>query len=295
MLKALQLTRLMMLPLRGPLSRTPAAEGMPFEDVTFAATDGVPLRGWFVPAAAAAGAGTERARRPTVVIVHGWLWNRLGNVAGRVPFRDRDVDLMVPAKALHAHGFNVLMMDVSNHGESGRRFPTTYGPWESRDLVGAVNWLRARPDVDGDRLGILGLSMGGATALYAAPECQPIKAILAIQPATVSVFNRNFVRTELGGMPGAEWGVEMLHKLLRAPLPSRHDPSVPARRLRDTVVQYVQGTGDPWGTMEDVEKMQAATPNALPLVKYPSTGRYEGYRFISERVDDVVGFFERYL
>jgi hypothetical protein len=30
-------------------------------------------------------------------------------------------------------------------------------------------------------------------------------------------------------------------------------------------------------------------------VRFPSAGRYEGYRYISERVDDVVGFFRENL
>ena len=60
-------------------------------------------------------------------------------------------------------------------------------------------------------------------------------------------------------------------------------------------MQYVQGTGDPWGTMEDVEAMAAATPNALPVVRFPSAGRYEGYRYVNEAVDDVAAFFREHL
>jgi hypothetical protein len=70
---------------------------------------------------------------------------------------------------------------------------------------------------------------------------------------------------------------------------------VPARELGDTVVQYVQGTGDPWGRMDVVEEFAAVTPNALPLVRFESAGRYEGYRYISERSDDVVAFFRDHL
>ena len=74
----------------------------------------------------------------------------------------------------------------------------TYGPSEASDLVGAVNYLRTRAEVDGERIGMIGTSMGGNISLYAAPDCQPIKAILAIQPTRLPVFNANFARTELG-------------------------------------------------------------------------------------------------
>ena len=70
--------------------RTPQDVGLAYSDVEFAAADGVRLRGWFLPAGSDAG--------PAVVVVHGWLWNRLGNVAGCVPFTDRDVDFLPAAR-----------------------------------------------------------------------------------------------------------------------------------------------------------------------------------------------------
>ena len=33
----------------------------------------------------------------------------------------------------------------------------------------------------------------------------------------------------------------------------------------------------------------------IAIVRFESAGRYEGYRYISERVDDVVGFFRDQL
>lgn len=292
MLRQMIMTRLMLKAARNPLLRTPADVGLEFEDVSFKASDGVDIRGWFIPGR---GAG-KQVRGPVVVFVHGWLWNRLGNVSGKVPFVDRDVDFLPATRALHDAGYHVLLMDVSNHGESGARLPVTYGPWEARDFIGAVNYVRNRSDVDGDRIGAVGCSMGGNTVLYGTPECQPVKAILAIQPAVLPNFNRNFARQELGPLgPAMVKSTDLLYLMMGAPLPSNHNPAIPAKRLGKTIVQYVQGTGDPWGTMADVEAMAAATPNALPVVRYPSAGRYEGYRYINEAVDDVTAFFTAHL
>jgi len=103
---------------------------------------------------------------PTIVFVHGWMWNRLGNVAGKVPIDDRDVDFLPVTRSLHDAGFHVLLFDLRGHGESGRsRHLLTFGPIEARDFVGAVNYLRSRADVDGQRIGALGISMGGYGAL----------------------------------------------------------------------------------------------------------------------------------
>jgi hypothetical protein len=290
--KPMVLTKLMLVARRTPLGgRTPRDAGLEYEDVAFAATDGVGLKGWFIPKAGDGGPG------PVVAFVHGWCWNRLGNVEGQVPFEDHSVDFLPATKALHDAGFHVLLFDIRRHGESeAGKGPLTYGPREARDFIGAVKYLRSRPDVDGERIGVVGTSMGGNIAIYGTPECQPIKAILAVQPTRLTVFNTNFARTELGPLgPTMIKPVELLYRLMRAPLPSEHDPGIPARQLDGTVVQYVQGTGDPWGTMEIIEGFSAVTPKSLGVVKFPSAGRYQGYRYVSERVDDVVGFFREHV
>jgi pimeloyl-ACP methyl ester carboxylesterase len=289
--RPVELIKLMVVGQRQPITRNPADVGLAYEDVSFTATDGVRIEGWFLPGPA----GAERG--PAVVFVHGWLWNRTGNVAGLVPFTDRDVDFLPTIRAVHDAGMHVLTFDLSNHGRSGRRFPMTFGAWEGRDLLGAMSYLRNRPDVDPVRIGVLGTSMGGNTALEAAPYCQPLPAMMLIQPNRAGTFISRFGKDHLGKTFGSAVlpPTDLAYAALRAPLPSKADPSVAARQLTNTTCFYVQGTGDPWGTMSDVEAMVAATPRVLPLVKYPSTGRYEGYRYITEYADQVAEFFAEHL
>src|SRR4051812_35587753 len=124
----MELTKLMVKAARNPAQRTPASVGLTkFEEVSFKASDGVDLRGWFIPGKDVTGRG------PVVIWIHGWMWNRIGNVAGKVPFVDRDVDFLPTTRALHDAGYHVLMFDLSNHGDSGSRLPVTYGVWEARD------------------------------------------------------------------------------------------------------------------------------------------------------------------
>jgi pimeloyl-ACP methyl ester carboxylesterase len=288
-LKPSVLTKLMVVGRRAPLDRTPQAIGCAYEDVGFTATDGVQLRGWFIPSGAP-GPG------PAVAFVHGWLWNRLGNVAGQVPVPDKDVDFLPATKALHDAGYHVLLFDLRNHGRSGRKLPITYGVREALDVQGALALLRSRADVDGDRIGLLGCSMGANACLYGTPGAQPVKAILAVQATRVAHFNHNYALDEFGRIgPYLLKPVDPLYRLIRAPMMRDHDPAVPAAKLGNTLVQYVQGTGDPWGEMADTEDFVAATPNALPIVRYGSAGRYEGYRYVNEQVDEVAGFFRSHL
>ena len=283
------LTRLMIFGDRQPVTRTPKDIGLDYEDAAFPATDGVSLNGWFVPAG--------DAKAPAVVFVHGWLWNRGGNAAGRVPFVDRDVDFLPATKALHDAGFHVLLFDLSNHGESGKRPPLTMGRWEARDFIGAVHYLRSRADVDSaTHRRPRALRPGANTVMYAIPDGPPIKALLAVQPTRLPVFNRNFARQVLGPLgPVAARSTDLVYLILRAPLPSRHDPAFPLAIWATTVVQYVQGTGDPWGEMGIVEEFSALTPRSLGVIRYPSTGRYEGYQYVSREAADVAGFFTAQL
>src|SRR5688572_3072899 len=113
--------------------------GLDYEDVAFAARDGVRLKGWMIPAADARG-----DPRASIILVHGWLWNRLGNQQSN-PINDfpggKRVMLMPLAAELARAGYNVLMFDLRNFGESERRGVYTGGWLESRDLLGALDYL----------------------------------------------------------------------------------------------------------------------------------------------------------
>ncbi len=292
MRRLLKLTKLMLFSRREPVSRTPAEVGLEYEPVAFKASDGVGIKGWFIPAA---GDGPK----PTVVFVHGWMWNRLGNVAGRVPIDDRDVDFLPATKALHDAGYSVLLYDVRKHGESeSGKGLLSFGPLEKYDFIGAVNYLRARADVDGERIGSLGISMGGTIALYGAPECQPIKSILAVQPRPRSRRSTTTSRWTSSARSGPRSCRRSSCSTgsRKTPPPSAQDPGAPAKHLDGTIVKYVQGTGDRWGTMVDVLAFAEGTPTLDgPVVHYPSSGRYDGYRYVSAETEDIVDFFRRTL
>jgi uncharacterized protein len=50
----------------------------------------------------------------------------------------------------------------------------------------AIDWLKARPDVDPQRVGILGMSRGAEGALLAASTYPEIKAVIAVAPSSYS-------------------------------------------------------------------------------------------------------------
>jgi len=77
-----------------------------------------------------------------------------------------------------AAGFVVLALDFRGHGDSEGRLD---GPLE-QDVLAAVAWLRARPEVDAERICYRGSSLGGYYGLQAAPAAR-FAALALLCPA----------------------------------------------------------------------------------------------------------------
>lgn len=282
---AAALTRLMLYGSRQPLWRSPAELGMPSENVEWTTRDGVTLRGWFV-------AREGESPAPAIAIVHGWPWNRCGNAGDSIPGPDRPVDLLEPARALHAAGFHVLLFDLRNHGLSEARPPVTFGVREAEDVAGAIDFLRTRANVDAGKIGLLGYSMGANAALYALAAGHPARAAVLVQPVRAASFAANFARSMLGPAgPALVRLVEPAYRALGGPAFDSIDPADAARRAGDVELLFIQGSGDTWGTLGEVRRMASAAPRARPLVEAPSDERYGGYNYIRDHSSELIDFF----
>lgn len=151
---AIHLTR----PGRQAQSASPAEYGRDFEEVTVRSRDGLKLAAWFIPAP-----GSDRA----IVFVHGKDSCRSCEFQGR---------FVESACRLHAEGFNILMIDLRGHGQSEGRH-LTLGEHERLDVLGAVDWLQQRGF---SKIGVLGVSLGAASAARAAADPQGGQAIKAL-------------------------------------------------------------------------------------------------------------------
>jgi pimeloyl-ACP methyl ester carboxylesterase len=133
---------------------TPDDFGLTAREVRFVADDGVELFAWHVPSDNGA----------AVVLRHG-----SGSTASSV---------LAQAEVLARHGFGVLLTDARGHARSGGR-AMDFGWYGDTDIAAAVSFLAAQPDVDPERIAVVGLSMGGEEALGAAAEDSRIAAVVA--------------------------------------------------------------------------------------------------------------------
>lgn len=134
----------------------PAQHGLQYEEVLFRSRDGLPLRGWWLPA---------KTPRATLIVAPG--------LNGSL---DSDLRYVPPLVDLQ---FNVLIFDFRGHGRSAGEV-VSLGYNEVMDLRGALDWLEGC-GLAGN-VGLLGFSMGAAIALTTAARDSRIRAIVADSP-----------------------------------------------------------------------------------------------------------------
>ncbi len=137
-------------PQRRDLGPTPAARGMSYTDVSFKTSDGLTLRGWWIP-------GT---RDQTVVMVHGLSNNRSEGL-------DK-------AGYLHQTGYNLLVFDLRGHGQSDGS-GTTMGYREPADVSAAVAEARA---LNPGPIALFGYSLGAAVSVEEAAVNPDVRAVV---------------------------------------------------------------------------------------------------------------------
>ncbi|UCC62069.1 MAG: alpha/beta fold hydrolase [Anaerolineae bacterium] len=287
----LYFARLMVNPPRAKQWGTPGDEGWEYENVHFEASDSVPISSWFIPAP---GGG----HRPAVIIVHGWTWNRLGNNRSGILacVGSSPAELLTPARALNDAGYHVLMLDLRNHGCSGSSPAVTFGHDEANDLLGALRYLSGRDDVDANRVGVLGYSMGANAVMFACARTKAIKAAIVVQPVRPFAFANRLANGLLGPLGGVALNVaRRMYYNAGGPLWETTDPAIVADLVSPTAIMYLQGDGDPWGDVPNVRRIyeMSKEPKALEIV--PSTDRLGGYLYLNEHPEVILEFFEQYL
>jgi pimeloyl-ACP methyl ester carboxylesterase len=103
--------------------------------------------------------------------------------ASYVPSRNRAAILLFPgashsaeARMLAAHGYGVLLLDP--RGQGGSEGDTVRWAGD-QDLLAGAAYLQQRPDVDPERIGAIGFSVGGELLLEAAAQSDDIEAVVS--------------------------------------------------------------------------------------------------------------------
>jgi fermentation-respiration switch protein FrsA (DUF1100 family) len=256
---------------------TPATHGVAYQDVRFLARGGdVRLAGWYMPHA-----GADRA----VVLAHGASVNRWIEFGGG--FLHLGVELQ-------RRGFAVLMIDLRAHGESeGER--VSFGVAERRDIMGAVDWLKAQGFAPGS-VGVLGVSMGASAAYGAAAEDGDIVALIAdCGYADMGTLLRRHWNAASGGLPAFYLPTTILMGRLLGYDFFSDRPLDEIGRIAPRPVLIIHGDADGLVPLSDAQQLAAAGPSA-ELWIVPGAGHGGSYRMDPQAYTErVAAFFERNL
>jgi dipeptidyl aminopeptidase/acylaminoacyl peptidase len=134
-----------------------------YEEVAFPSRQaGINLAGWFV---------AGEAEAPVIIVTHGLNGCKC------------DPNVLTVAGMLNHNGFNVLLYDMREHGESdiedGR---AAIGNEEYQDVLGAWDWLVHERQYDPERIGVYGESLGAGTTLIAFGQEPGITAAFVDSP-----------------------------------------------------------------------------------------------------------------
>ena len=244
---------------------TPELGTTAYEEVSFMTSDGLELRGWYIPS----------KNRAAVIAFPG----RSG------PQR--------PARMLARHGYGVLLFDRRGEGES-EGDPNVFGWKGDRDVRAAVEFLRDRPDVDPARIGGIGLSVGGEMMMEAAAESDGLAALVS-EGAGIRSLRESLA------VPGTRKRIEaaLAHAIVTPAIAIFSNSTPPASlddlapRIAPTPVLFVYAVPGQGGEAELSELFYDAAREPKEIWLVPGAGHTGGIEARpAEYERRVVGFFD---
>ena len=218
---------------------------IPYEAVTFTSEDGTVLSGWFFP-----------AERPIGTIVH--CHGNAQNITAHWQL----------ARFLPDRGFNLLVFDYRGYGESEGR-PSRSGT--VADARAAVEYVLARDDVDPDRVGIYGQSIGGAIGAVVAASDERVRA--AVIDCSFTSYRRMAAHA-LRLNPVTRMVARPLVGLLIA---SGYDPIDHVGEIAPRPVLFVHGAADELVPKEMTRELYQAAGENAELYLVEGAGHLDAY------------------
>ncbi len=210
--------------------------GLPYRNIDLPTQNGKRLFAWFIPAPAARNV-------PALILMHGWG----GHSAAMLPL----------AAPLHAAGYALLLVDARCHGHSDDDSFASL-PRFAEDIEAALDWLLLQEEIDHEKIGVIGHSVGAGAALLAASRRREIGAVGSLaafaHPATMM---RRWMHWK--GIPEWPLGRYILAYVQRT-IGHRFDDIAPCRTIAavDCPVLLVHGRTDEVVPLGDAQQIHAA-------------------------------------
>ncbi len=238
--------------------------------ITFQSESGETISGSFI---------LRNINDPILIIMHGLRSNRNSMISR--------------AEKFSKLGFGVLIFDFQSHGESTGDH-ITFGFKESLDAKAAVKYIRS--NYPNNKIGVIGQSLGGASALVG---LEPIKADAYLLESVYTTFDKalgNRVKMRLGNLIGQfTWPLTIQMKYRLGISPDDLRPIDSIKKLTSPVL-IIGGTHDVHTTKEETLQLYQ-TANEPKEIEFFEGAIHEDYeKYDSKKYYKiVVSFFNKYL
>lgn len=266
----LVLNALIRLGLRAPRvsARTnPSSCAVPFREVRLPTANSKQLHGWFVPA-------TGNLPAPTLIVLHGWGGNS---------------EMMLPLAAPFCRaGFALLFIDARNHGDSDADTFSSL-PRFAEDLESALDWLLQQPETDSHLIGLIGHSVGAASALLLASQRCEIAAVVSLASFAhpEKIMRRYLTSRRVPFIPLGWYTLRYVQHVIG----HRFDDIAPQNTIRKILcpVLLAHGIDDSTVPVEDALLIHSASRKDLTHLLLVD-GDHDDYNGFMEHASEIVRF-----
>lgn len=251
---------------------SPEALGLSALPVDLPGPNGKTLFAWFLPVPGFLNA-------PAIVVMHGW---------------GASASMMLPSVApLLGAGFAVLLLDARCHGSSDDDTFTSL-PRFAQDIDAGLDWLARQPQVQANRLAVIGHSVGAGAALLSATRRNDIQAVVSI---SAFAHPHEVMRRLLAGhhIPYFGLGWYVL-RYVQQVIGARFDDIAPLRSMGHVrcPVLLVHGEEDDMVPFDDARRLLAAgRPGQVQLVAV--AGRHDPSKALQTEHSKLLVFLTEHL
>jgi len=255
------------------------------ETVTFKSADGTEIEGWYYPPASHTRAEHST---PLLLSIHGGPHGMYGygfNAAFQIQ---------------SAHGYATLALNPRGSSGYGQAFADgtlqNWGGGDYKDLMSGVDYvLRLKPEIDPQRLGVLGGSYGGFMTNWVITQTTRFKA--AVSSASVSnlvsfyatSLYQDLVHAEFNGFPWEGANFDVLWKW---------SPLAHVRQVK-TPTLFIHGELDNDVHITEAEQMYMALRRQgvdAAFARYPRAGHgFREPKHLLDRTQRTLEWFDKYL
>lgn len=228
------------------LEAVPEDFGLASETISTTSADGTPIMAWLIP---------NKSSRGIILVLHGMDGMDASSLLGI-------------SKFLYDSGYTPVAVDMRAHGRSGGS-SLTFAYHEPEDVGAVLDWLEGKEEYKDLPIGILGFSMGGATAIRTAAARLDVDAVVSLSSyASIEEMSADFMASM--GAPDILTAIsapffKAAYALKFGVIPSTSSPVHDIKNIGSRPILIAHGTADDQTAVKHAYELYEASGKTAEL------------------------------